>query len=307
MFGFGKYNYDAFTKDMLEKELETESFSGPEAGERAPDFEARTLDGDKVRLSDFEGKKNVVLTFGSATCPMTAGALGGINDLHQAYDPDDVQFLFVYVREAHPGDELAAHSSMEEKVRAAELLRSEEEVDLPIIVDDVRGNIHRRYSKLPNPTFIIDKSGRVAFRCKWTQPDVVEKALDELLERQEERDVEHAIVNGGEDSSMPLTYAMLYAHRALDRGGRKAKQDFRDALGVRGTLALAASRVAEPIALNPGKTLAGVALTGGVIAGAVYLGRQLRNRRFAARGPYRVHEGIRPSDTVGGDYEAVGI
>ena len=44
---------------------------------------------------------------------------------------------------------------------------------MPIIVDDLRGSIHKKYGKLPNPTFLIDKSGRIAFRCLWTQPAVV--------------------------------------------------------------------------------------------------------------------------------------
>jgi hypothetical protein len=42
--------------------------SGPNVGQQAPDFTLRTLDGKtKVRLSDFRGKKPVVLVFGSYT------------------------------------------------------------------------------------------------------------------------------------------------------------------------------------------------------------------------------------------------
>ena len=41
------------------------------------DFKATTLDGETVRLSDYAGKKNVLLIFGSATCPMTARSIRG--------------------------------------------------------------------------------------------------------------------------------------------------------------------------------------------------------------------------------------
>jgi peroxiredoxin len=307
MFGFKRYNYDAFTRDLLMKDAVKSKFGhGPEPGESAPGFEARTLDGEKIELSDFEGDKNVVLTFGSATCPFTAASIEGMNDLYDEYGGDDVQFFFVYAREAHPGERLGAHKSHEDKVRAAELFREQEEVDIPIIVDDVKGKIHRKYGALPNPTYIIDKSGRVAFRALWTRPSVIEDALDELLERQKERDTEHAIVHGGEDTSMPLTFAMFHAHRALDRGGRQAIDDFRRELGMPGRLAHAASRVAAPVALHPGRAIAGALIAGGVIAGGLVLGRKLRQKRFPSlRDPYQF-EGVRRRQGSEGDY-AVGI
>src|SRR5512140_3348981 len=103
MFGFQRYNYENFRKQTLMKHAARHLFgSGPEPGEKAPDFEGRTLDGDKVRLSDFRGEKNVVLTFGSATCPFTAASIGGLNDLcEELTDREHVEFLFVYSRAAH--------------------------------------------------------------------------------------------------------------------------------------------------------------------------------------------------------------
>ena len=188
MFGLGSdYNYSHFTKELLAKDLAGDGFRGPEPGDRAPDFELRSLEGDVFRLSDFRGEKNVVLTFGSATCPMTAGSVGGINKLAKKFG-DAVQFVFIYAREAHPGDSLPAHSSIAEKVRAAELLRAEEEIDIPVLVDDLKGTVHRKYSKLPNPAFIIDKSGRIAFRAMWSQPNVIEDALEQLLAAQTSAD-----------------------------------------------------------------------------------------------------------------------
>ena len=114
-----------------------------------------------------------------------------------------MEFFFVYTREAHPGDQLGAHSSYEDKVNAAELLRQQEGVDIPIIVDELSGNIHRKYGKLPNPTFIIDKAGRIAFRSLGTRASVIHAALDELLEVQQEEGKDHAIVCDGEDLHCP--------------------------------------------------------------------------------------------------------
>jgi hypothetical protein len=124
MFGLKRYNYGTFTRDLILKDLAKTKFAGgPKPGERAPEFEARTLDGDTIELSDYRGEKNVVLTFGSATCPMTAAAMDGLNELYDEFHGDDVEFVFCYVREAHPGDDLPAHRTMDEKIAAAELLR----------------------------------------------------------------------------------------------------------------------------------------------------------------------------------------
>ena len=305
MFGLKRYNYETFTKDLLGKDILKSKFTGgPGPGERAPGFAARTLRGDEVRLEESAGARNVVLTFGSATCPFTASSIRGLNDLYDEFRDQGVQFLFVYVREAHPGERLPAHASLAEKVRAAELFRDQEKVDIPIVVDDLRGGIHRKYGTLPNPTFLIDKSGRVAFRTLWTRPRMVRQALQELLERQEERHTEHAVVHGGEDTTMPMSYAVLHTHRALERGGRQAVEDFHRELGIAGRLSTATSRVIEPVTMHPGRALAGAAAAGGVIVGGLILGRYLRNRRFAYRGPYRMPA---PPKATGNDYEAVGI
>lgn len=307
MLGFGVYNYPRFTRDLLQ-EAGSATFTGPEPGTEAPDFKARTLQGETVRLQDYQGNKNVLLIFGSATCPMTAGAIRGINKLYDQFR-DEVEFLFVYVREAHPGEKIPAHSSMGDKARAAALLRDEEDLAMPVVVDDLRGPIHKKYSKLPNPAFLIDKSGRVAFRCMWANPDTLGKVIQGLLDLQQERGVDHAVVNGGQDLSMPLSYAVLYSHRALDRGGQQSVADFREALGLPGRVALATARVAESLLEHPGRVLAIAAVTAAVLAGGLYAGFELRKRRLGAhRNPYRAYEKETVKDTeTGMDYGAVGI
>ncbi len=306
MFGFKRYNYESFSNhELIRHAARTEFGSGPEPGEQAPDFQLRDLDGNKVRLSDFEGEKNVVLTFGSATCPFTASSIGRLNDLYSDYEDDDnVEFLFVYIREAHPGEKLPAHHSLEDKVHAAEVFRDEEDVEMPILIDDLDGKVHKKYGKMPNATFLIDKSGRVAFRSLWSKVNSLSVALEELLEVQEERDAEHAVVNGGEDSSVPVGYAVLHSHRALRRGGKKAISEFREGLGMPGRVAHTAGRVVGPVVLNPGRALTITGLTAGVIAGGLYVGYRLRRARLnRSLDPY--HYGSKPEHNDN-DY-AVGI
>lgn len=306
MFGFRGYNYHQFRKDEFLKNAARHLFGhGPEPGDEAPDFEGRTLDGDKVRLSDFAGEKNVVLTFGSSTCPFTAASIQGMGDLYDKYSDDDVEFFFVYVREAHPGERRPAHKDWDDKREAAEEFRSDEEVEIPIIVDDVNGRIHRDYGALPNPTYIIDKSGRVAFRALWTRPRMIADALEELLEHQEEYGDKHIVVSGGEDTKPPMRRAMLHTHRALERGGQVAVDRFREEMGLPGRAVETASRVVEPVTLNPGMAFLAAGLAGGVIVGGLFLGREIRRRVRGSREPYQSYKPPRRSGDEG-DY-AVGI
>jgi peroxiredoxin len=307
MLGLGNYNYEHFSREILD-ELEAAPFSGPAAGERAPDFKAATLDGDTLRLSDYRGKKNVLLVFGSVTCPMTAASIGEINELYDRFRGDDLEFLFVYVREAHPGERVPAHHTAAEKVRAAALLRDDEQVAMPLLVDDVGGPIHRKYSKLPSPAFLIDRSGRVAFRSMWANPEELASAIEGLLELQQERRVDHVVVRGGQDLSMPLPYDRLYSYRALERGGEESVNDFRSAIG-RFWPEPGAAPLSERLLGHPRRILALTALTTAVLAGGLYAGFELRRRRLGVRrNPYRAYEKEKVHDTeTGTDYGAVGI
>ena len=306
MFGSKRYNYESFSgPDLLKHAARTGFGSGPKPGDEAPDFELRTLHGEKIRLSDYDGVKNVVLTFGSATCPFTAASMRGLNELYEDYaNNDNVQFLFVYVREAHPGEKIPAHQSQNDKREAAEFFRDEEEVEMPILVDDLDGRLHRKYGTMPNSTYVIDKTGRVAFRALWTRAAVIAEALEELLNAQESRGDEHVVVRGGETKAMPMTYAILNSHRALERGGVKAIREFREGLGRPGKIAHSAGRYVGPMVLNPGKTLAAAGLAAAVISGGLYVGWRLRKARLnRSQDPYHYGRKFEPGEN---DY-AVGI
>jgi peroxiredoxin len=307
MFGFGTYNYEHFSRRLLQ-ELASASFPGPEAGDRAPDFRAATLEGETLRLEDFRGKKNVLLLFGSATCPMTAVSVGRINELYDHFRGDDVEFLFIYVREAHPGELIRAHRSNVEKREAAHTLRDEEELAMPVLVDDLRGSIHRKYSGLPSPAFLIDKAGRVAFRSRWARPEGIESAIERLLELQHERGVDHLVVNGGQDLTIPLSYRALSSYRALERGGERSLREFREALGLPGG-GLHRGSGGKSLIERPGRIVAVSALTAAVLVGGLYTGYELRRRRLGLRrNPYRAYEKEKIRDTeTGEDYGAVGI
>jgi hypothetical protein len=310
MLGFTPYNYETFRRNLLIKDMVMTKFLGaPKPGDKAPDFEGRTVHGDRIRLSDYRGESNVVLTFGSATCPFSTASIRGLNDLYKDYS-DEVEFLFVYVREAHPGEELGPHKNMGDKVRAAELFRDAEDVEMPIIVDDLNGRVHRKYGKAPNPTYLIDRSGRIAFRMLNTDASVLGAAIEELLDRQEERGVDHVIVHGGEYNGIPKASALLHTHRALKRGGKKSIDDFKQEMGWPGRLAVTSSHVVEPVIEHPLTMLAMAGAAAGVVVLGVWGGLALRKRRLQQyRNPYDYGQfkSHRRDRNDRNDYEAVGI
>ncbi|HVJ04730.1 MAG TPA: deiodinase-like protein [Candidatus Saccharimonadales bacterium] len=306
MFGFTRYNYDRFRREMLQGHTTDRWSRAPEPGDEAPDFQLRSLSGDLVKLSDFKDSRNVVVTFGSATCPQTAASIGGLRSLSREFPLSEVEFLFIYVREAHPGAELPPHHSIADKARAAMLLREQEEIEFPILIDELGGETHRKYGALPNASFIVDKSGRIAYRSLASHGGSLGAALEELLERQKERDVQHAIVHGGEDTVSPSLQTFLNAYRAIERGGYDAVQNFRGELGFPGRVVLRGGRMARPMREHPAITITTVVGVAAAVGLGIWAGYELRKRRFARR-PYDAYRKFEKRRADEDDYSAVGI
>jgi peroxiredoxin len=306
MFGFTRYNYDRFRREMLQSNPTDRWSRAPEPGDEAPNFELRSLAGEVVKLSDFKNSRNVLITFGSATCPQTAASIGGLRALAQEFPVSEVEFLFIYVREAHPGAELPPHHSMEDKARAAMLLREQEQINFPVLVDELGGEVHRRYGALPNASFLIDKSGRIAYRSLASHSASLGAAIEELLERQKERGLHHAVVHGGEDAITPSLKTFLNAYRAIERGGYDAVVNFRGELGIPGRVVLRGGRMVRPMTEHPAITITSAVGVLAAIGLGLWAGYELRKRRFAQR-PYNAYRKFEKRSTDEDDYNAVGI
>ena len=103
------------------------------------------------------------------------------------YAEQGVSFVFVYTREAHPGENYPAHRSFEQKMSQAGALKKLLNVARPVLVDDLEGTGHEKYGTLPNMTYLISSTGRVLFRSDWTDPPTIETALDYILAARRQR------------------------------------------------------------------------------------------------------------------------
>lgn len=99
---------------------------------------------------------------------------------------DRAHFLFIYVREAHPGEYYPPHQYIEQKLLHAKAIR-ERGVQRTILVDSLYGKVHRRYGGVSNMSWIIDHTGHVGFRASWTVAQDIGAAMEEILRTREIR------------------------------------------------------------------------------------------------------------------------
>jgi hypothetical protein len=89
--------------------------------------------------------------------------------------------VFIYTREAHPGENVGHHDSFGRKLACARLLAEEAGIGRDILVDDLDGAAHRAYGLMPNMTWVIGRGGRVAYKANWTSAANVAAFLDRFL------------------------------------------------------------------------------------------------------------------------------
>ncbi len=124
-----------------------------------------------------------------------------------------MQFVDVLIRQAHPGPGVRPYDTFEQKLRDAERYQREEAIPWPVLVDDLAGTVHQVYSGLADPTYLLDRDGRVAHFVMWTYAPSLDKAIDALLARGG-----RGVVAGGIDHVPHLTPAMTDGWKGIRRG-----------------------------------------------------------------------------------------
>ncbi|MBS3939584.1 MAG: peroxiredoxin [Actinobacteria bacterium] len=133
-------------------------------GQQAPDFELRDQTGQPVRLSDYRGKKAVVIVFYPMSFTGVCEAeMCGIRDSVEAFRNDEVETLAISV-DAPPTHQRWAH---------------EQGFDFPLLSDFwPHGEIAQTYGVFDDRlgvarrgTFIIDRDGKVVYTDDNAVPD----------------------------------------------------------------------------------------------------------------------------------------
>lgn len=165
------YNYRRFSPGNYELGY----FPGPKAGETANyDYTFHDLDGKQIKLSDYKGKW-LVLESGSLTCPMYVKNVKSFANLAKEFP--DVEWLVIYVREAHPGSRLHPAETIDQKIAYARRNRDDYSETRKIVVDSVDGRWHHDWGLLPNVVYVINPTGKVIYRADWSFAKNVERVL----------------------------------------------------------------------------------------------------------------------------------
>ncbi|NOX39148.1 MAG: hypothetical protein GXP05_01120 [Alphaproteobacteria bacterium] len=208
------YGYDRFS----ESAYDLKNFSGPQIGSRAPDFKVATLSGEQSSILKFDGEF-LVLELGSITCPLFQSRRSGMSALAKAHP--EISFSILYTQEAHPGQNIAQHKNMAEKVNNASRLRDEDHELRKILIDDMDGTAHTGFGGYPNSVFIINKNGCIVYFSDWNNPRRTTLALNNLLEGRPA---------GRQGLFLPATPPV--AIKTLRRAGAGAAWDFAKSLPV---------------------------------------------------------------------------
>ena len=150
--------------------------AGPALNEKAPDFTLKRVNSqDEVTLSKLVGPKPVVLVFGNFTCRPFRGEAGDLEKLHERYK-DRANFLMIYVRKAHPtegwrmevndrlGVVVRQPRTYSERDAVAQTCAKTMGLGFPTLVDKIDDSVNDRYSGLPSRLYLIDRSGKVAYK-----------------------------------------------------------------------------------------------------------------------------------------------
>jgi len=115
-----------------------------------------------------------------------------LHDLYEEYG-DRVEFLVIYIREAHPSDgwHIGRHNirdpkTMDERRRVAGRCESALEYDIRTYVDEMDDRVMKAYAAWPDRLYLIGVDGRVVYqggRGPWGfKPAELKKAIDALIE-----------------------------------------------------------------------------------------------------------------------------
>lgn len=203
------YNYPNFKANFYQ----FKDFEGLTEGNLYQDFELLDTKGEKMRISDFLDRP-LVLEMGSITCPMYAGHVAPMQEIVHKYP--EFNFLVLYVREAHPGNNITYHKSYHDKMEATKEASRFYEDRRTILVDGVDGKAHKVYGTLPNSVYVIDTDGRILYAKPWNNTDYLENILDNISKGRPTENLKFR----------PATPGLGQSLKTLLKGGRVSLWDF---------------------------------------------------------------------------------
>ncbi len=144
-----------------------------------------------------------------------------MKQLYSEYS-DWVQFVDVFIRQAHPGERHGRYQSDTQKMEEARQYQQAETLPWLVLVDDLEGTVHQTYGNMSDPVYLIDGEGRVVFYGMWTHVPTLRRAIDELFAGP----VQGTSVLNSIDHMLHLFASFVNGWHALQRGGKQGVIDY---------------------------------------------------------------------------------
>lgn len=150
---------------------------------------------------------------------MTESAGPALKRLHEEFR-DRVNFVTIYVREAHPGERFPQADTVERKMAQARAYQERDRIPWPVAVDDINGTLHRALDPKPHAAYFVDANGTVVGRLLWANDrGALRRALQALAAGRRPGEIENKLV--------PMVRGLGMIDEALSQAGGYARTDFR--------------------------------------------------------------------------------
>jgi peroxiredoxin len=145
----------------------------PRIGHVVPDFEAISLQGDRLSLkAALAGHKAVVVVFVSALCPYAKHFAPHLRELDERYGPRGVMLVGVNANRWESPEEAAQYAE-------------QRGLAFPMVKDDEHAIAERLGARATPEAFLLDSEGRLRYRgwvkSRQESPDL-QRALDAVLD-----------------------------------------------------------------------------------------------------------------------------
>lgn len=212
-----EYRYNSFTLGTVIADM---AFNGgTQPGERIGKISLPSTNGEPFEWPHQGSRRLLLLVLGSRSCPATISSIPDIKKLYAQYQ-NEIEFAYLYVREAHPGECIPQSHTLQDKTAQACALQAEHDIPWKIAVDTLDGEVHHRLATRPNAAYLIDDKGTVIFRTLFAADA---KAIGQAIEQH----LQGQFITKPDRS--PVVYPVLkligLMWAVLDKAGKTAQRD----------------------------------------------------------------------------------